>query len=62
MREAIGGGLLLNIVIIIIGVISAFLIGSVAYSKAYKAKNRIISVFFKSLYSNSNETSIQIGT
>ena len=47
MREAIGGGLLLNIVIIIIGVISAFLIGSVAYSKAYKAKNRIISVVEK---------------
>lgn len=47
MRESIGGGLLLNIVIVIIGIISAFLIGSVAYSKAYKAKNRIISVIEK---------------
>lgn len=44
MREAIGSSLLLNIVIVIIGVISAFLIGSIAYSKAFKAKSRIISV------------------
>ena len=44
MREAIGSSLLLNIVIVIIGVISAFLISSIAYSKAFKAKNRIIAV------------------
>ena len=44
MREAIGSSLLLNIVIVIIGIISAFLISSIAYSKAFKAKSRIISV------------------
>lgn len=44
MRESIGSAMLLNIVIVIIGVISAFLISSIAYSKAFKAKNRIISV------------------
>ena len=44
MRESIGSALLLNIVIVFIGVISAFLIGSIAYSKAFKTKNRIISV------------------
>lgn len=44
MREAIGSSLLLNVVIVVIGVISAFMIGSIAYSKAYKVKNRIISV------------------
>lgn len=44
MREAIGSSLLLNIAIIIIGIISAFLIGSIGYSKAYKVKNRIISI------------------
>ena len=44
MRESIGSALLLNIVIVIIGIISAFLVGSIAYSKAFKTKNRIISV------------------
>lgn len=44
MRESIGGALLLNIVIVIVGIISAFLIGSIAYSKAFKAKNRVIAV------------------
>lgn len=44
LREAIGSSLLLNIVIVIIGIISAFLISSIAYSKAFKAKNRIVSV------------------
>lgn len=44
MREAIGSSLFLNIVLVIIGVISAVLISSIAYSKAFKAKNKIISV------------------
>lgn len=44
MREAIGSSMLLNIVIVIIGIISAFYISSIAYSKAFKVKNRIISV------------------
>lgn len=44
MRESIGSALLLNIVIVIVGVISAFLIGSIAYSKAFKVKSRIIEV------------------
>lgn len=47
MREAIGSSLLLNIVIVFIGVISAFLISSIAYSKAFKVKNRIVSVIEK---------------
>lgn len=44
MREAIGSSLLLNIVLVMVGVISLILINSIAYSKAFKAKNRIISV------------------
>lgn len=44
MREAIGSSLLLNIALVFIGVISLFLVGSIAYSKAFKAKNQIISV------------------
>ena len=43
MREAEGSALLLNIVIVFIGVISAVLVSSIAYSKAFKAKNQIIS-------------------
>ena len=42
-----GSSLLLNIVIVIIGVVSAFLISSIAYSKAFKVKNRIVSVIEK---------------
>ena len=44
MREAIGNSLLLNIVVVIVGIVSVILINSIAYSKAFKAKNRIISV------------------
>lgn len=43
MREAIGSSLLLNIALVFIGVISMILVSSIAYSKAYKAKNQIIS-------------------
>ena len=42
-----GSSLLLNIVIVIVGVVSAFLISSIAYSKAFKVKNRIVSVIEK---------------
>ena len=42
-----GGSLLLYIVIIIVGIISAFLVSSIAYSKAFKVKNRIISIIEK---------------
>ena len=40
-----GGSLLLYIVIIIVGIISAFLVSSIAYSKAFKVKNYIVSKF-----------------
>ena len=42
MKEAIGSSLLLNIALVFIGIISAILISSIAYSKAFKAKNVII--------------------
>ena len=47
MRESIGSALLLNIMLVIVGVISLFLISSIAYSKAFKVKNRIISIIEK---------------
>ena len=42
MKEAIGNAALFNIIIIFVIILVAFFIGSLAYSKAYKAKNRII--------------------
>ena len=47
MRESIGSALLLNIVLVLVGCISLFLVGSIAYSKAYKVKNRIINIIEK---------------
>ena len=44
MKESIGSALLLNIALVFIGVISLILVSSVAYSKAFKVKNRIISI------------------
>lgn len=44
MRDAIGGSLLLNIVIIFLGLVILFFAGIMAYSKAYKVKNRIIEM------------------
>lgn len=42
MREAIGNTFIVNLLMVFIGVISALLIGSISYSKAFKVKNRII--------------------
>ena len=42
MREAIGNTFIVNLLMVFIGVMSALLVGSVSYSKAFKVKNRII--------------------
>lgn len=47
MREAIGSAFLVNLILIFIGVISALVVGSISYSKAYKAKDRILYVIEK---------------
>lgn len=47
MREAIGSSLLLNIVIVFVSIIIVFFVGTLSYSKAYRAKNRIVSVIEK---------------
>ena len=44
MRDAVGGSLLLNIVIIFLSVVIVLFAGIMAYSKAYKVKNRIIEI------------------
>ena len=44
MKDAIGGSLLLNLVVFFTSVIILFFAGILAYSKAYKVKNKIIEV------------------
>lgn len=47
MRESIGNTFVFNIVIIFVAIIIALLVGSLSYSKAFKVKNRIVSVIEK---------------
>lgn len=47
MKDAVGGSLLLNIVVIFVSIVILFFAGIMAYSKAYKIKNRIIEVVEK---------------
>ena len=44
MRDALGGSLLLNLVVFFTTIVILFFVGIIAYSKAYKIKNRIIEV------------------
>ena len=44
MKDAVGGSLLLNLVVIFTSVVILFFAGILAYSKAYKVKNKIIEV------------------
>lgn len=47
MRDAVGGSLLLNLVVFFTSIVILFFVGIIAYSKAYKIKNRIIEVIEK---------------
>lgn len=44
MKDAVGGSLLLNLVVIFTSIVILFFAGILAYSKAYKVKNKIIEV------------------
>lgn len=44
MKDAVGGSLLLNLVVIFTSIVILFFVGIIAYSKAYRVKNRIIEV------------------
>lgn len=47
MKEAIGNSFLITIVIVFLFLIMGLLISSLSYTKAYKAKNKIINVIEK---------------
>ena len=44
MKAALGGGYLLNIAIFIISIVMLLFVGVLAYSRAYRIKDRIIEV------------------
>lgn len=44
MKEAIGTTFVFNLVMIFVGVMIALLVGSLAYSKGFKVRNRIINI------------------
>lgn len=44
MKDAIGGSMLLNLVIIFTSVVILLFVGILAYAKAYKVKNKIIEI------------------
>lgn len=54
MRESMGNAFIFNIVITFVAIIIALLVGSLSYSKAFKVKNRIVSVIEK--YESYNTT------
>ena len=47
MKGAIGNAMVMNIVITFIVLTTAFLVGSISYSKAYKVKTKIIDIIEK---------------
>ena len=42
MKEAIGTSMVFNLIMVFTGVFIAILVGSIAYSKSFKIRNRII--------------------
>lgn len=44
MREAVGGGLLFNLVVIFASIIILLFVAIIAYAKAYTVKNKIVSI------------------
>ena len=47
MKDAVGGSLLLNMVVVFTSIVILFFVGILAYSKAFKIKNKIIEVVEK---------------
>lgn len=47
MKEAIGTSFVFNLIMIFVGVMIALLVGSLAYTKGFKIRNRIIDIIQK---------------
>ncbi len=67
MREALGSSMLFNLILIFTSVFIALMIGSIAYSKGFKVRNRIIDIiekydgYDKDAISEINENLMTIG-
>lgn len=60
MREATGQVGLMNIMLFIIGIIIVLLAGSIAYTKAFRVKNKIIDIIEKhNAYNDGSRTEIR---
>lgn len=58
MKAALGGGYLLNIVVIIVSIVMLLFVGVLAYSKAYRVKNQIVEIVEKFGYSDTSQEMI----
>lgn len=60
MKESISNAYILNIILVFVGVIIVLLVGSLSYSKAFKAKTKLISIVEKHKgYDNDTKTEIE---
>ena len=57
MKDAVGGSILLYLVVIFTSIVILLFVGILAYSKAYKIKNRIIEVIERNETYDDNEVS-----
>lgn len=57
MKEAIGQTFIVSLILFFFGILVLLLFGSINYSKAYKAKNRIITIIEK--YGEYNDSAIE---
>lgn len=60
MREAEGGAMLLYMVAFFVGIIILFFAGIMAYTKAYKVKNRVIELIEANVSEGSNDCESQL--
>ena len=58
MNESVGGSLLLNLVVVVIGTMIAIFTASFAYNKAYRAKSIIIDEIQNYLYTSDEDINI----
>lgn len=47
MKEAIGTSMVFNLILVFLGVFIALYVGSIAYSKGFKVRNRLIDIIEK---------------
>ena len=59
MKEAIGTSMVFNLIMVFTGVFIAILVGSIAYSKSFKIRNRIINIVEK-YYGYTDEARMEI--